>query len=292
VGYCDVMLCVRCCSLWFVSHICLRVGPERPSTPGDSECVFGLIELTVVKKRKKESLMSTACGSAFAISPNYVITARHNLVTKDGYEKSVALVKEIVEDVPLMEDNLIKLSLVANSADNDWAVLQRDDGNAFTKYAAICPEGELPLERSVVGVKDFTSGMFEVGSSTKLTVQSVSTKVCQYEPRASDCMDLSSVMHIPVIRHGEVAPPQVARTEDTIMVSGGRVYGSCGAPYFAENGKVVAFHVRSLDDSPEHLGPSTRSQSSNRSHVSYSHGYVFCRLPDFVAWHVANIGHL
>lgn len=76
------------------------------------------------------------------------------------------------------------------------------------------------------------------------------------------------------------------------MVSGGRVYDSGGGPYFVENGRVVAFHVRSLDVAPEPSGRSSRSHSSNRSHVSCSHGYVLCRLPDFVAWHTDNIGSL
>ena len=264
----------------------------RPSTPGDSDSVFGLIELTVTKKRKITTLTATPCGSAFAISNQYVITARHNLLYADGHEKEVGLVKEIVEGVPLHETGIIKLVLVADSVENDWAVLRRDDGEAFPKYATVCPDVELPSESSTVGVKDFTAGMFEVGSSTKLKVLSVSTKVCQYEPRASDNMNDSSMMHIPVIRIGEPMPPVDSRIEDTIMVSGGRVYGSCGGPYFAENGKVVAFHVRSLDDAPEPSGRSTRSHSSNRSHVSYSHGYVLCRLPDFVQWHNDNIGPL
>jgi hypothetical protein len=267
----------------------------RPSTPGDSDSVFGLIELTVLtvtKKRKITTLMATPCGSAFAISNQYVITARHNLLSANGREKEVGLVKELVEGGFLQEASIIKLVLVADSVENDWAVLRRDDGEAFPKYATVCPAVELPSESSTVGVKDFIAGMFEVGSSSKLKVLSVSTKVCQYEPRASDNMNDSSMMHIPVIRIGEPMPPVDSRIEDTIMVSGGRVYGSCGGPYFAENGKVVAFHVRSLDDAPEPSGRSTRSHSSNRSHVSYSHGYVLCRLPDFVQWHNDNIGPL
>ena len=156
----------------------LCAGVERPSTPGDSDSVFGLIELTVTKKRKIMTLMATACGSAFAISNQYVITARHNLLYADGREKEVGLVKEMVEGVPLNESGIIKLVLVADSVENDWAVLRRGDGEAFPKYATVCPDVELPSERSTVGVKDFTTGMFEVGSSTKLKVLSVSTKVC------------------------------------------------------------------------------------------------------------------
>ena len=270
----------------------LCAGSERPVTPGDSDSVFGLIELTLTKKRKIMTLMATACGSAFAISNQYVITARHNLLYTDGRVKDVGLVKEMVEGVPLNETDIIKLKLVKHSVDNDWAVLQRCDGETFPKHATVCPDLELPTDRSTVGVKDFTTGIFEVGSATKLKVLSVSTKVCQYEPRASDNMNVSSMMHIPVIRKGEQMPLLPQRIEDTIMVIGGRVYGSCGGPYFAENGKVVAFHVRSLDDSPEPSGRSTRSRSSNRSHVSYSQGYVLCRLPDFVEWHKDNIGPL
>ncbi len=69
--------------------------------------------------------------------------------------------------------------------------------------------------------------------------------------------------NIPIPRHN--------RSEDTIMIDGGRVYGSCGAPYFAENGTVV-----SLGDGPEPFSYSMRSHTSSRSHTAFNQGYVLC----------------
>ena len=111
-----------------------------------------------------------------------------------------------MEGIPLNETGIIKLVLVADSVDNDWAVLRREDREAFPKYATVCPDVELPSELSTVSVQDFTTGMFEVGSPTKLKVLSVSIKVCKYEPRALDDMNFSTMMHSPVIRIGEKMP--------------------------------------------------------------------------------------
>ena len=74
-------------ALKLILSLGLCAGVERPSAPGDSDSFFGLIELTMTKTRKIMSLMATACGSAFAISNQYVITARHNLLNSDGHEK-------------------------------------------------------------------------------------------------------------------------------------------------------------------------------------------------------------
>ena len=38
-------------------------------------------------------------------------------------------------------------------------------------------------------------------------------------------------------------------SKDVVMVRGGRVRGSCGAPYFNLRGEVVAFYFESVDDS-------------------------------------------
>ena len=49
-----------------------------------------------------------------------------------------------------------------------------------------------------------------------------------------------------------------ARVNDVVIVSGGRVAGSCGAPYFNSDGKVIAFNFESIDDSE--TGSADRSQ--------------------------------
>jgi hypothetical protein len=62
------------------------------------------------------------------------------------------------------------------------------------------------------------------------------------------------------------------QVEDVAFVSSGLSKGSCGAPYFASNNKVFAFHVESVDDT---------AVGSESSHQSYCVGYVLCRLVSF-----------
>ncbi len=54
------------------------------------------------------------------------------------------------------------------------------------------------------------------------------------------------------------------------------------APYFAENGKMVAFRVRNLDNAPEPSIYSMLPHTSSRSHILFSQGLVSCRLTAFV----------
>jgi hypothetical protein len=206
--------------------------------------------------------------------------------------KCVGLVKCLVENEAIHMSDVIMLELEHASVDNDWVIMKPSPSNGksepFKHFVCMCEEAELPPERQAIGVKDFAVGLYEVGSSTKLQVGSTSCKVVHYEPRESPNRDNRSGFHVPLLPDG-IPISRQDRSEDTIMINGGRVYGSCGAPYFAENGKVVAFHVRSLDDAPEPSSHSTRSHTSSRSHVSFSQGYVLCRLNDFVNWYRAHV---
>jgi hypothetical protein len=71
-------------------------------------------------------------------------------------------------------------------------------------------------------------------------------------------------------------PPE---EECMVNVRGKRVLGSCGAPYFAENGKVFAFHVGSINNADTE----DMKTSTGHSHTSYSEGRVLARLKSFTA---------
>lgn len=73
----------------------------------------------------------------------------------------------------------------------------------------------------------------------------------------------------------DVVDVEPVREPDRVLqVLGDRVTGSVGAPYFAPNGKIAAFHIDGSDD---------------RSHSSFSRGFVLCRLPKFKVWNNNNI---
>ena len=250
---------------------------ERPSTPGNANAVFCVVA-------SNETQQAVPRGTGFAISNTYVFTARHTCVDDSGKIFSmVCLVKEIIRGEKLRRSAAIMLRHVSSNADDDWAVFERVDGE-FACSVKICPEGRLPSEREAIGIKDFPAGLINTSSTAKLTVQSIRAKVCQYEKRLPDADHESAafILQFEDEDESEVAAQSSSTVEDVIMISGGRVSGSCGAPYFNTAGEVVAFHVESVDD--------TDAKSSSRSsHVSYSHGYVICRLPSFVKWYGAIV---
>jgi len=227
-------------------------------------------------------------GTGFSISNKHVLTARHNCLGTDGnIHPTIGLIKEVVKGENIERSTIVMLKHVDSSAVDDWAVFERVDGGEFAASVKICPECRLPNVRAPVGIKNFPAGLIDTNSTTKLTVASLHVKVYQYEKRLPT-EDIkrppkrSAPFFMEVVDSACVPSPAV---EDVIMVAGGRVAGSCGAPYFNMGGEVVAFHFESVDDSE----PGSKA-SSRSSHYSYSHGYVLCRLPSFVAWYESSIG--
>ena len=228
-------------------------------------------------------------GTGFAISKTHVFTARHNCVDDSGdIHPAIGLVKDIVTGEITPKSALIMLNHVKSNTADDWAVFERVGGE-FASSVKICPECRLPSAslRAPIGIKDFPVGLIDTDSTAKLTVASVQVKVYQYEKRLPGAETKRSRKRSAqfVMQIGNVAAESSPAVEDVITVDGGRVSGSCGAPYFNAEGEVVAFHVESVDD--------TDSKSSSRSsHVSFSHGYVLCRLPSFVSWFENSIGEI
>ena len=282
LSLCSILIQKPCINLFGSGSLhaptCYSSG-ERPSTPGDADAVFCVVA-------SNDTQQAVPRGTGFAISKTYVFTARHNCVDDDGNLFSmVCLVKEIIRGEKLRRSAVIMLRHVVSNAADDWAVFERVGGE-FACSVEICPEDRLPSakEREAIGIKDFPAGLINTSSTAKLIVQSMYVKVCQYEMRLPDAdYEKSTGFIIQFEDDSEVAVQSSPTVEDVIMVAGGRVSGSCGAPYFNTAGEVVAFHVESVDD--------TDAQSSSRSsHVSYSHGYVLCRLPSFVEWYERSIG--
>jgi hypothetical protein len=140
---------------------------------------------------------------------------------------------------------------------------------------------ELPGTNEKINIKDFSIGYF--GSSSKVSLESCHTKVLHYQvykklSQTSKKRKFDDSYNYPV----KVVVVNPKKIERAVEVSGGRVRGSCGAAYFAKNGKLFAFHVESLDDGDD---VSLSNSITGRSHHSHSVGLVLCRLPKFLAWY-------
>ena len=151
---------------------------ERPSTPGDANCVFCFVELEICDSEK----LMTPYGTAFAISATHVLVAAHHFY--DVIDKlpslSLALIKSIPSDGDECEESeLIGLKLTKLCQADDWAVFERTEG-VFDHFAQICPESRLPKSSQIIGVKDYPVGLISTKSAERILVASISAKVYQY----------------------------------------------------------------------------------------------------------------
>jgi hypothetical protein len=246
---------------------------DRPSTPGEIGSAFLLL---LIHKSHK----ATPIGTAFALSEYHAITSAHNLST--GKKLSFGLAMKIMNGESDIRE-IIELELKECREPEDWAVLTRKT-DTFSHYVSICPESALPGAGTKIGIKDFPVGLFSTTSASELIVVSMFSTVYWYEVpmrKMSKKRKLSTKMDL--VNSNQLTP----ETEKTVvMVLSGRVRGSCGAPYFmkSENLKVFAMHFEAIDDQDENV-----TLSNPRSHHSYSHGYVLCRLPLFKQWYNENI---
>ena len=187
--------------------------------------------------------------------------------------------------------------VVADDFSEDWIVFKRVDGT-FEFWSTICPEDNLPSPRDHVGIRDYPVGLTRSITAPTLSLASVSAKVYQYGNR--EAVVKQNEMNVAVEQDGgvkqdlvmeivndsEYKEPEQA-VQDIITVYGGRVRGSCGAPYFSTRGEVVAFHIFSINDAEDDM-----SSTSNHSHLSYSQGYVLSRLPGFCNWRISDATRL
>lgn len=239
------------------------VQPPRPITPGDNAVVYGIALL-------RKGVIRSLIGTAFAISDKLAISAWHNFTGNDFDTAS----DEIILYQEINAGNILASSPRAVVSDfdvnDDWVALHLSS-LTFPKYAVLCPETELPAsDDDVVGVRDFPVGLLD--SLNHLKVGRMSAKLWTYstpfEPSNPPSKKLCLVDEFPS-----------GLVECMVNVRGGRVLGSCGAPYFAENGKVFAFHVGSINDADHE----DMKSSSGHSHASYSEGRVLVRLRSFTA---------
>ena len=195
----------------------------------------------------------------------------------------MCLVKSLATFSKILRSDVIKLKVTpfAEDKNDDWILLEREDGT-FDSFYEICEsDDELPPDNSEIAVKHFPVGLIDTSSVALLQVVSTTQRLYFYSPRLppptppppTKRQKPSSITFTITDNASEI----VKLTADVAFVSYGLSRGSCGAPYFAGSNKVFAFHVESVDDVME-----SKSNSSSGSHQSYCNGYVLCRLPSFM----------
>lgn len=231
------------------------------------------------KSNKGEIISAVPAGTSFALSDSFLFTAAHTVFNAKGTPCAEIGVVKAYED-PVVVDDIVVLTYEnhCSDKDEDWAVYKRSTGS-FSHYVQVCPENELPASGAQIGIRDFPVGLVTVGSVTNVTLESFHTKVSNYQVFVDSVPSTSKKRKFGVTKVKPMEQPRRA-----IQVVGGRVTGACGAAYFGPNGKVVAFHVESVDDGRDEVSIS-HSYNSDRSHTSYSIGLVLCRLAKFKTWY-------
>jgi hypothetical protein len=275
----------------------------RPSTPpGDDRSVYCVCTVTGGAQyiNEKESGVSSraqslavrrqaiAVGTGFAISSVYLLCARHCIFEVDEETskcRDVCAVKVPRPASPIRESDTIRLTIVADNVFEDWIVLKRVEGT-FGFWSTVCPETDLPRPGDEIGIRDYPVGLTQSIQSPTLSLAAVKARVHQYGNRTNQCGmaveepkgGVQQDLVMDIVSDTDYKEPAQA-VQDVITVDGGRVRGSCGAPYFNTRGEVVAFHVFSINDAGDDM-----SSSSGHSHMSHSQGYVLSRLPHFCEW--------
>ena len=172
----------------------------RPLTPpGDGRSVYcvctvtgGAQHINRVETRKSSTTQILAVrrqaigvGTGFAFSSKYLLCARHCIC--DAKVKTTESPDVLVVKVPrpasqIRESDTIRLTVVADSVLEDWAILERKAGT-FEHWSAICLASDLPSRGDEIGIKDYPVGLTLSIPSTTLSIASTRTWVHQYGNR-------------------------------------------------------------------------------------------------------------
>ena len=112
-------------------------GSSRPITPGDNKVVYGIV-------MQKDGAIARVIGTAFAISDKLAISAWHNF-TAHGYDaaRDVVMLCKEVKSGKFLRSSCPEMVVSEVDVNDDWVTLHLSSGT-FPKFAALCPEAELP----------------------------------------------------------------------------------------------------------------------------------------------------
>ena len=237
-------------------------------------------------------------GTAFAATTTRVVTALHNICEnrKAALKASSSTQTHIFRECVLVKSlhrrlgavtyptEQIRVRLVVHDVGDDWAVLERVDGEVFEDFIHVCPDHELPHPSSDTSLTAYyapLSFINDIDAIKRLKVWSEPTLLLQYDD-------------------GDSADDKFA------IVSNGKVQGALGSPIVTADGKALAFHTYSFNEQcrksrDDDIGTATAGEmttpqlmalkehvddelsglkseiDSTRSHADYSRAIVICK---------------
>lgn len=244
---------------------------DRPSSAGKRAAVFILCS-------GKDSTLD-AIGTAFAVNGHCIVTCAHNVAMKKrGTLLTECMLVDKVTRFPSgdqFSENPIQIELVKYNVLDDWAVYRRTDGDLFRTFLEV--EMTLPEPSSNLYFTIYHAPLSLLnGELNSVSVSSERTTLMLYDDEVSE-------------KNGE----RTIIKRRYFISTDGKCSGSSGSPIVCDNGKVIAFHTASFDESPrlteENLksvkGKNVESRPGSEIPTSYrghSHASIISALSDLL----------
>lgn len=186
-------------------------------------------------------------GTAFAVSSRHVLTAAHNLIDTDLelYLAKMIVFKKFYEKIVVERTNMF-------SETTDWCILRLAEGEPDLPYVPnFATLDELPQmtrgKSSEVRAIHAPMAKYKANDSMAIEVENESfQRICKYDILGAK-KEESEVRFLKV-GVGAYTSARDHPDGHFLLVEGSLSKGSCGAPYFNHEGKVVAMHLSSIDD--------------------------------------------
>ena len=242
-------------------------------------------------------------GTAFAVGETRVVTCSHNIMSEvEGNNGTTVFTDCVLVSVVYRyasgfeyPEERIPIRLSTYNEEDDWAVFERTDGKTFSTYLEI--EEKFPEPSSVLQLTIYHAplSVTEPGGLNTLSIWSETTTLLQY-----DC---------------KVVEDRGSRTRIDnryAVLTNGKCGGSSGSPVVTSDGKVLAFHTASFNESvAEDIAPESKLTASNlkmasgdqvecgsnssrtsRSYANYSHATIISTIPGLMSAIIAPAGAL
>jgi hypothetical protein len=166
-------------------------------------------------------------GTCFAITSKHILTAYHNLVINSTLRER-CIISEIARKVgekDVLDEKNFEVKYVSGDPINDWAILElTDPSQKFNEFISLCKIDDLPNPTTTTeGLKSF------------------------YAPIATYRRNAFYELRIWTDDYANV----LQYDGNKILMPGGLVRGSCGAPYINHQNEVVAMHLSSIHEGEE-----------------------------------------
>jgi hypothetical protein len=215
-----------------------------------------------------------AIGTAFAVSEHCIVTCAHVVMTKKKEPCEECLLVDKVTRFQSGDEfsgNAISIKLVKCNNKDDWAVYRRTDNAPFRCYLEVAMEKPEPSSNLCFTIYHAPLNLL-YGELNSVSVCSENTTLLMYDDELSEKNGKRTVLD-----------------KRYFISTDGKVGGSSGAPIVGINGKVIAFHTASFDESVLTEKNLNRGEGKNNdsrptsevptSYRGHSHASIICALP-------------